>query len=304
MTQCADFRLAHRVLMKSLRCFCFALALTLIASSPALADPALWVAKSATATVYLFGTVHVLPEGAKWHYPALDQALADSDTLYMEEDDDDPVGMQMLVLQYGMDLQHPLSQQLDDSDRARLDAAAKAIALPGGATTLNAMKPWLAALTITVAPIVKAGYDPESGADKQLQQTFKADGKTVDAFETAEQQVRYFANLPAALQMDLLRNVLDDYAKGPKQIEALIRAWQSGDVDAIARNVNGSMREQYPDLYEVLLVERNRNFAKQIATLLQGHGTIFVAIGAGHLAGPDSVQAQLSKLGIDSKRVH
>ncbi|HKZ09285.1 MAG TPA: TraB/GumN family protein [Rhodanobacteraceae bacterium] len=290
--------------MKSLRRFCFALAFTLSACTPALADPALWVAKSATATVYLFGTVHVLPKDAKWHYPALDKALADSGTLYMEEDDDDPVGMQMLVLQYGMDLQHPLSKQLDDADRARLDAAAEAIDVPGGAATLNAMKPWLAALTITVAPIVKAGYDPKSGADKQLQRAFKAAGKTVDAFETAEQQIQYFANLPSALQLDLLRNVLDDYAKGPEQIKALIRAWQSGDVDAIASNVNGSMRQQYPELYEVLLVDRNRNFAKQIETLLKGDGTIFVAIGAGHLAGPDSVQTQLAKLGTETERVH
>ena len=290
--------------MKTLQRVCFALAFALIASTPALADPALWVAKSATATVYLFGTVHVLPEGARWHYPALDKALADSDTLYMEEDDDDPVGMQMLVLQYGMDLQHPLSKQLDDTDRTRLDAAAKAIALPGGAATLDAMKPWLAALTITVAPIVKAGYNPKSGADKQLQRTFKADGKTVDAFETAEQQIKYFANLPATLQLDMLRTVLDDYAKGPQQIEALVRAWQAGDVDAIAKNVNGSMRAQYPDLYKVLLVDRNKNFARRIETLLKGNGTIFAAIGAGHLAGPDSVQMQLSKLGIDTERVH
>ena len=287
-----------------LRRFCFALAFALVTSTPALADPALWIAKSATATVYLFGTVHVLPEGAKWHYPTLDKALADSDTLYMEEDNDDPVGMQMLVLQYGMDPQHPLSGQLDDTDRARLDAAAKTIALPGGATTLNAMKPWLAALTITVAPIVKAGYDPKSGADKQLQRAFKANGKTVDAFETAEQQIKYFANLPPALQRDLLRNVLDDYAKGPQQIKALIHAWQTGDVDAIARTVNGSMRDEYPDLYQVLLVDRNRNFARQIETLLKGDGTIFVAIGAGHLAGPDSVQAQLAKLGTETERVH
>ena len=290
--------------MKTLQRFCFIIALTLSACAPALADPALWVAKSATATVYLFGTVHVLPEGAKWHYPTLDKSLADSGTLYMEEDDDNPVGVQMLVLQYGMDLQHPLSEQLDDADRARLDAAAKAIALPGGTATLNAMKPWLAALTITVAPIVKAGYDPRSGADKQLQRAFKADGKTVDAFETAEQQIQYFADLPSTLQLDLLRNVLDDYAKGPAQIKALIHAWQTGDVDAIATNVNGSMREQYPDLYEVLLVDRNRNFAKQIGTLLQGDGTVFVAIGAGHLAGPDGVQAQLAKLGTETERVH
>ncbi|MGN6790289.1 MAG: TraB/GumN family protein [Rhodanobacteraceae bacterium] len=290
--------------MKMFRRFCFILALALIASTPALADPALWVAKSATATVYLFGTVHVLPPDAQWHYPALDKALADSGTLYVEEDDDNPVAMQMLVLQYGTDLQHPLSDQLDDADRARLDAAANTLAFPGGAATLNAMKPWLAALTIMVAPIVKAGYDPKSGADKRLEAEFKDAGKPVDAFETAERQIKYFADLPASLQLDLLRNVLDDYAKGPAQIKALIHAWQGGDVDAIANNVNGSMRAQYPDLYGVLLVDRNRNFARQIGALLKGGGTIFVAIGAGHLAGPDSVQVQLAKLGTETERVH
>jgi uncharacterized protein YbaP (TraB family) len=102
----------------------------------------------------------------------------------------------------------------------------------------------------------------------------------------------------------MLRTVLDDYAKGPQQIEALVRAWQAGDVDAIAKNVNGSMREQYPDLYKVLLVDRNRSFARRIETLLKGDDTIFVAIGAGHLAGPGSVQMQLAKLGIDTERVH
>lgn len=293
----------RRAPMKSLQRICLALAFALIAT-PALADPALWVTKSTTATVYLFGTVHVLPEHAGWHFPALDKALESSGTLYLEENDDGSLGMQMLVLQYGMDPQHPLSAQLDDADRARLDAAARTLDIAGGAATLDAMKPWLAALTITVAPIVKAGYDPKSGADRQLGHEFKTAGKPVGAFETAEEQIRYFAGLPSSLQMDLLRNVLAGYAKGPGQIKALIHAWRAGDVANIAETVNGDMRRHYPKLYEVLLVDRNRNFARKIAGLLKQHGTLFVAIGAGHLAGPDSVQAQLAKLGVETERVH
>jgi uncharacterized protein YbaP (TraB family) len=290
--------------MNTLRRICVIIALAYVVCAPALADPALWAAKGAAATVYLFGTVHVLPRDAKWHYPALDKALTASDELYVEEDDDDSPGMQMLVLQYGMDLQHPLSARLDERDRARLAAAAKAIGMPGGVAALNGMKPWLAALTITVAPIVKAGYDPKSGADKQLEAEFKANGKPVAAFETAEEQIHYFAGLPSSLQLDLLHNALDDYAKGPHQIEALIGAWQAGDVAAIAKNVNADMQKHYPQLYRVLLVKRNRSFARQVATLLKGHQTVFVAIGAGHLAGPDSVQEQLSKLGIEAVRLH
>ncbi|MGH8190273.1 MAG: TraB/GumN family protein [Rhodanobacteraceae bacterium] len=289
--------------MKTLRNLWIAAALMLFACMPALADPALWVAKSPAATVYLFGTVHVLPDGAKWRYPALDKALAASDKLYVEEDDDNPLNMQLLVLEYGMDLEHPLSGKLDAADEARLDAAAKAAGVAGGAATLNAMQPWLAALTISVAPIVKAGYDPKSGADKQLEREFKSNGKPVGAFETAEQQIRFFADLPPALQLDLLHNALDDYAKGPAEIKKLIDAWQAGDVAVIANTVNGGMRQHYPELYRVLLVDRNRRWATQIAGLLKQHGTVFVAVGAGHLAGPDSVQAQLRKLGIKTERV-
>jgi uncharacterized protein YbaP (TraB family) len=290
--------------METLQRFGFGIALALLVCAPALADPALWTVKSPTATLYLFGTVHVLPKDAHWHYPALDDALAASDKLYVEEDDDDPLTMQMLVMQYGMDLQHPLSDRLDATDRARLDSAAKDSGVMGGAATLDAMKPWLAALTIAVAPIVKAGYDPKSGADKQLERAFKAAGKPVAAFETAGEQIRFFADLPDTLQMDLLRNALDEYAEGPKQVKALIEDWQAGDTAAIAEIVNGGMQEHYPNLYQVLLVDRNRNWAKQIVELLNQHATIFVAVGAGHLAGSDSVQAQLAKLGIASERVH
>lgn len=290
--------------MRYLRQLALAFTLALLACAPAWADPALWVAKSSTATVYLFGTVHILPAGTKWHYPTLDKALAASGKLYVEENDDSPLAMQMLVLKYGVDLQHPLSQQLDAADRTRLDAAAKDAGLPGGSATLDKMRPWLAALTISVAPLLKAGYDPKSGVDKQLQRQFKAADKPIGAFETAEVQIKLFANLSPALQLDLLHNALDDYAKGPDEIKKIIRAWQAGDVATIAKTVNGGMRKHYPELYSVLLVNRNRNWAQQIDGLLQEHGTFFVAVGTGHLTGPDRVQVQLQKLGIRTERVH
>ena len=285
------------------RLTCFVV-IAFCACAPAWADPALWVAKSSTATVYLFGTVHVLPKDAQWHYPVLDKALAASSKLMVEEDDDDTLAMQALVLKYGVDLAHPLSASLDAAERAQLDAAAKGAGVPGGAAALDPMRPWLAALTITVAPIVKAGYDPKSGADKQLQRGFKAAGKPIGAFETAEQQIRIFADLSPAAQEDLLRNALRDYAKGPVLIKRTIADWQAGDVAGLAQLVNSDMRKQYPGLYRVLLVDRNENWAHQIKALLDDHATIFVAVGTGHLVGPDRVQAQLLKLGIKTERVH
>lgn len=278
------------------------LILSWLVCASASADPALWKIQRDGTTVYLFGTVHVLPQGTQWHYPQLDRALAESDVLYVELVDDDPATMQPLVMQYGIDFAHPLSSELDAADEQRLQAAAQTAGIP--AQALDAMKPWMAAVTLTVAPIVKAGFDPASGADKKLRAQFAAQGKPVKGLETAAQQIGYFANLSQAVQVSMLRNSLDDYAKADTETAALVKDWQHGDVDAIAAVENSDMRDKYPVLYKTLLTERNQRWARQIAQMLDNRQTVFIAVGAAHLAGPDDVQAQLQKLGITAERVH
>jgi uncharacterized protein YbaP (TraB family) len=278
-----------------------ALALLLVAAS-ACADPALWEIQRGDSTVYLFGTVHVLPNDTQWHYAALDDALKASNVFYVELVDDDQATMQPLVMQYGIDAAHPLSSELGPADEARVAAAAQTAGLPPQA--LDVMKPWLAALTLTVAPIIKAGFDPESGVDKQLRHEFAASGKPVRGLETAEQQIRYFADQPQPVEISLLRSTLDDYDKAATELKELVQDWQRGDVDAIAALENSDMREKYPALYKTLLIERNQRWAQQIAQMLNQHQTVFIAVGAAHLAGPDGVQNQLRKLGISAIRVH
>lgn len=276
--------------------------LLLTTCAQAFADPALWKIQRDGTTVYLFGTVHVLPPHAQWHYAQLDGALAASDALYVELVDDDQATMQPLVMQYGIDFAHPLSAELDASDEQRMQTAAQTAGIP--AQALDAMRPWMAAVTLTVAPIVKAGFDPESGADKKLRRQFATAGKPVMGLETAEQQIRYFADLPQAVQISMLQSTLDDYAKADTEISALVKDWQQGNVDAIAALENSEMRKRYPVLYKTLLTERNQRWAQQIAQMLDNHQTIFIAVGAAHLAGPDDVQTQLQKLGIKIERVH
>lgn len=277
-------------------------ALLLLCALPAWSKPALWVARDADTTVYLFGTVHLLPHAADWRDPQLARALDDSGTLYLEIADDDPVRMQGLILKYGLSLGHPLSQRLDAAERTRLAQAAAAAGLPGTAA-LEAMQPWLAGLTLAVAPLLKAGMDPADGVDKQIRRQFEAAGKPVEGLETSEQQIRFFADMPDALQMAFLRSVLEDFGQGKARLDALVEAWKDGDVAAIARTEDRDLRQQDPRLYRRLLVDRNRNWAGQLAALMkQRAGTFFVAVGAAHLAGPDSVQTQLRKLGIRSER--
>ena len=278
-----------------------ALALALLPTA-SLAKPALWVVKDADTTLYLFGTIHLLPKNADWHYDALDHALAQSDALVVEITDDNPANMTALVLRLGIDAAHPLSSLLSSGDFHRLELAARKAGLPG-TTALNVMRPWLATLTLTLAPLTKAGLDPARGVDRQLRDMMTKAGKPVRALETAEQQIHFLADMPTAMQLDMLRQTVREADHASIELQALLDAWQAGDDAAIARLENDLMKRETPALYQRLLVQRIALWAGRIKAMLDTPGTVFIAVGAAHLAGPDSVQAQLQKLGISSTRV-
>ena len=273
------------------------------AAAPAtVARPALWVVRDADTTIYLLGTVHALRPTVQWRNAQIDQALAASQELWLEIDDaDDQAAMQPLIMQLGVDPAHPLSSRLNEGDRALLAQASAALGMP--AQALEPMRPWLAGLTLTVAPLIRAGYDPTRGVDRLIKEAAVERGLTVHGFETAEQQFHFFADLPEAQQIEFLHQSLQDYAEGPAVLDRLAAAWAAGDVDTIERVMVREMRDQSPSLYQLLLVQRNQAFAVRIQQMLAGHGnTVFVAVGAAHLAGPDSVQAQLARAGVQAQR--
>ncbi|MDE1894850.1 MAG: TraB/GumN family protein [Xanthomonadaceae bacterium] len=274
------------------------LCLALLLPAGVLARPALWVVKHADTTIYLFGTVHLLPHDTSWRYPALEQALAKSQTLYIELTDDDQATVSALVLRYGLDPAHPLGSLLDAAQLRQVQRAVAQAGVPGGMQAVGMMRPWLAALTLTTAPLLKAGLDPQQGVDRQLQAQMLAAGKPVLGLETADQQIHLLADMPDTLQLKFLQATLKDADKDGSELTGLIDAWKDGDTGRIARIEAEDLRQQAPALYQRLLVQRNRTWAARIAAMLQQPGTTFIAVGAAHLAGPDSVQAQLRQLGI------
>ncbi|MEP6899830.1 MAG: TraB/GumN family protein, partial [Rhodanobacter sp.] len=225
-----------------------------LASLPALAKPALWVVKKSGTTIYLFGTVHLLPNDTQWRDPVLERAMADSQTLYIELTDDNQANMMALVMRYGLDSSHPLPTLLDPAERLRLSIAANKASVPGGMQTLSMMRPWLAAVTLATAPLLKAGLDPEQGVDKQLKAQMTGAGKQVLGLETAEQQIRFLADMPQSVELAFLRSTVRDVEKGPIEMTQLVDAWKNGDTATIARLEDEDMRQTEPKLYQRLLV--------------------------------------------------
>lgn len=259
--------------------------------------PALWVVKDADSTLYLFGSVHVLRPTTGWASPRVEAAFDSASDIWFEiSNPDDQAAIMPLIQQHGLSPETPLSSRLTSEENAELDAAAKAMG--ASAAQLQPMKPWLAALSLSVAPLIKAGYDPKSGVELVLKARAEAAGKPIHGFETIDKQIGILAGLPDDVQLVFLRETLKDYENAATKLDEMVEAWARGDVATLDRVTITEMKDASPALYQAVLVDRNTDWANQIQTLLEGSGTAFIAVGAAHLTGDDSVQAILQKRGV------
>lgn len=269
----------------------------------ATAEPALWIARQGEATIYLFGTVHLLKPDADWRAPKIAQAFASSGTLWLELGDAAKGGFdEKLLWKYGKDPAHPLSTKLTPAERQKLRDAAKQAGIPPVA--FESLRPWLAALQLGKAPMIAAGYNPEMGVDRQLLNDAKVGHKPVMGLETTEQQMRFFADLPPKVELALLTQTLDHGAEGAAQLDQLAGAWLAGDVDALnALLKQEDMAVSDKRLRKLLLGDRNKAWAARLGELAKDGGTHFVAVGAAHLTGTDSLQIFLQRQGFKVERL-
>jgi hypothetical protein len=263
------------------------------------ATPAMWKVKGAHGTVYLFGTIHVMKPDVDWETAKVKSAFDASGTVYMEVANlDDQMAALPLAAQFGMDMAHPLSSKISKDDVAALDTAVKSMGLPGEAM-LEPMQPWLVTMTVSVLPMMKAGYDPASGVDVVLLGQARKAGKKIEGFETMEQQLHFVADEPEAEQVAKLHEELTEMDKSAAEMGEMVAAWEKGDVAKIAAIEDGDLKTKYPDEYKTLVVERNTKWAATLDGLLKdpATGDVFVAVGAAHLAGDESVIELLKKDG-------
>jgi hypothetical protein len=269
----------------------------LFATAAAQAEPAMWVIKDSDSTIYLIGTLHLLKRNTEWSGGKVKKTVHDATELWLEiADFENESGTVPLIAKYGMDPKRPLSTKLNEEQRERLTKVATANGIP--AQMLEPMQPWMAAIVLSMSPIMKAGYDPKAGVERVLNAQAVAEGDKVRGFETAEEQMQIFASLSETEQVAFLAATLDEVEKGIELLDVLAKAWVDGDIETIARLVVEEMKREAPSVYEKLLVRRNVAWSEKIAGMLKGSGVHQIAVGAAHLAGPDSVQAQLAKRGI------
>ena len=263
-------------------------------------DPALWIVKDEDTTIYLFGSVHILKPGLGWFDDGVKAAFETSDQLMLELVEPPVAEAQALFGKLAMDQQgKTLRSKMNDADRAVYETAMGKLGLPAAA--LDPFDPWAAAITISLLAIQKTGFDPNSGVEKQLTAAANATKKPIAGLETMEFQLGVFDTLPESEQIAFLVETAKQIDDAGANMDKMVDMWAAPDPEGLGRLMNEGLTSR--TLYDALLTKRNANWAKWIAARMDKPGVTFMAVGAGHLAGPTSVQTLLPAYGLTATRV-
>lgn len=273
---------------------------TALFTGAAIADPSLWHIQDEDSDIYIFGTVHILRPGLEWQNEELMAAFESADTVYFEAPVNDPAeaaGMQQIVMANALNpAGTTLSSLVSPRAWSHIESFAPQIGI--SAAQLEPLRPWLATIQLGVGFIVVSGFDPQSGVEATLWPLANDTGKTLAYFETVEEQIGFFANLPSQVEVEMLEATVADFEAAPDQLDSLVDAWINGDQSTIDQVMNGQLREDAPHVHDVIIVQRNERWAEEIEDILAGSGTVFIAVGSGHLPGEEGVISLLRDRGI------
>ncbi len=261
------------------------------------AHPAMWTVHGKAGTVYLFGSIHLLPPNIAWHSKDIDAALGAADTFVFEAptDADGMAEAKAYIDAHGnLPAGESLRADLPPDAQADYDAAlAKAHIAPA---SLDNRRPWLASLVIQLTVMSQENYAPDSGVDHAVIAFANAQHKPLRYFETVDQQFALMDPPDNALALKEFAIDLKSMREDPTTIGALVDAWAAGDEDALGRLMNSDLAKD-PGAKKIMLDDRNKAWVTKIDAMLDEPHIFFITVGAAHLAGPDGVPALLRKQG-------
>lgn len=267
---------------------------------PAEVHPALWRVADEDTTIYLFGTIHLLPQGLNWFQGPLADAFAKADELVTEIPEIDPQTSQAVLLKRGiLPAGQSLRDQMSPKQRALFENTLGSYGLPLAA--FDRFKPWYAAVVLSTLPLQRKGYSLANGVETDLANRNLELKRPRIGLETLDYQLGLFDAFPAKVQRRYLFEVIAALPEIDKDVGEMVEAWRVGDAAKLATLMNADQDD--PAMVAALLTNRNKAWAQWIKARLTRPGVAFIAVGAGHLGGKGSVQDQLHALGVKSARV-
>ncbi|MDX1454205.1 MAG: TraB/GumN family protein [Gammaproteobacteria bacterium] len=283
-----------------------ALATLLLAGSalPAVADtPPAFEFRDADSRIILLGSIHILPGSDRQLPPIIEELVDTADRIVFElpANELDPQSVARIVMALGtIPGSGTLPDLIGSEDYQRLMELTSAADLP--LAQLQRYEPWLLLIQYQALHLQRLGFTPDSGVEAQVKAMARARELPMAGLETARQQMKFFDDLPLDTQVAMLLQYLENIDSSASEMAELVEAWRQGDLDRLDQLVAQSFKEQ-PELNEIFLARRNRDWTRQLQELLEIPGTSLVVVGAAHLAGPDSLPVLLRADGLAVNRL-
>jgi uncharacterized protein len=268
----------------------------------------MWKVEEGNTKVYLLGSVHLMKPEIYPLSPVIDKAFEESDVLVVEVDASkmDPAEIQKIVMEQGLYTDDTTLESV--LPKEYYDKLAKELADSGMATidAVNKFKPWYVSINLGAMRVMKMGMDPALGIDMNFLN--KAKGKKdILELETADFQLQILSSMDEDLQIELIKESLDDPDETVEMVDKLVDAWQTGNTKAMDKLMNKKLRER-PELqgfYKALFTDRNIKMTDKIEGFLQSNDgkTYFVIIGSGHYVGKEGIIKLLKKKGHKAKQL-
>ena len=287
--------------MRNTRLFALAtvLFILLCTGSNAWAKSSVWKVSKDDDYIYLGGTIHVLSEEDHPLPEEFAQAYADAQEIVLESDlagAGSADFQQRMVAAMVFTDGRTLSSELNEDTYAKLAAFMAERQIP--IEQFAPFQPWGVSLILSVEEYRALGMVPEYGVDAHFAEQASADDKTILSLETLDQQLEFLSSLADMDPNLAIEYTLQDLESASDWLGELKDAWHDGDLARIENNaVAIRFKDDFPDVYETLLVSRNNNWMPQIVDMFGDDEKEIVLVGALHMVGEDGLIAQLEEQG-------
>jgi uncharacterized protein YbaP (TraB family) len=262
----------------------------------------LWSIEGQSNKIYLLGSLHFFKPDAFPLPAAIERAFADSQRLVFETDIaamQDPA-VQTRMMKLGMYPEgQSLWQNLDTGTRQLLEKKITEFGLP--LEEFSRFKPWFVAIQIEIVELLRLGFSPQYGIDVHFFDRAASAGKEIRFLESTEFQINLFGSMDKEDQSAFLNQTLKELELADELASWLVKFWKAGDTARLYDLLSKSFKN-YPDLYDRLLIQRNKKWIKAIEGVMREDKSVLFVVGAAHLVGPQSVVDLLEKKGYRIKQ--
>jgi uncharacterized protein YbaP (TraB family) len=256
-----------------------------------------WAIRGPHSTLYLAGSVHLLPANDSTLPPGFAHAYADSKRLVMEMDlgKIDPLAVASWMMEHGaLPRGTSLRSILGEQRYTRVSSVAADLGV--STEILDTQAPWVVGLELTDLEYLHQGFDPQQGVEEQLVRRAENDGKPTAGLETLSEELGGLEALSREDQVRMLDQTMDELKDSQEEMREILAAWRSGNAAKLATLLS-SEYSSFPALYRPLVTERNQRWLPQIEQLLKGDDNCMVIVGSLHLVGDGGLLDLLRKDG-------